>query len=834
MPTTRTVAFADLLRRHRRATGLTQAELAERAGLSVQAVSALERGVNRAPHRDTVRLLAQALRLSDAERALLEGAARPLASGTELATTAPPTDLFDVPSGLPLQLESLVGREQDEAAAAHLLRQPEVRLLTLTGAPGIGKTRLAIQVAMSLRDSFADGACFVDLAPVRDMAFVLPAIAHALDLRDTSGQPLAVTLRDMLRARQTLLVLDNFEQVTAAAPDVAGLLAACPHVKALVTSRATLHVRGEHELTVPPLALPAAAPLPALSDLAQYAAVALFVQRARAVQPTFELTPANAATVVEICQRLDGLPLAIELAAAWIKVLPPVALRSRLEHQLALLTGGAQDLPERQRTMQAAIAWSYDLLDGAQQRLFRRLAVFVGGWTLEAAEGVCGPATELGVDTLLGLRALVDQSLVRERTEAGGAGRFTLLETLREYGLERLEASGEHTELGRRHADYFVALAETAEPRLIGPEQDVWLERLEADHDNMRAVLDWTLEQRDAELGLRLAGAVHRFWDRRGHLSEGRLWTDRLLELDRALPIPAAPAVRAKALNGAGVLASRQGDYERAIALHEETLALWRSLGDRRREAMALNNLGTEAQEQGDYVRAIAFYEESVAIKRDLGEPRTTAVSLGNLGDVLRDVGAFARAEALFVESRALYEQAGDRWGVAVAMTNLGDILRRRGDLAGAAQLHMESRALFQASQDHWGVAVALKNMADVACDRGELAEARALYGESLGLYRAIGNQLGTVWCLEGAACVAALSDEPARAAQLYGAAEALRRSIRTPLPPADRAAYERDVAALREVLGPERFAAAWAQGQAAPQHQVAALETVETVERRT
>jgi predicted ATPase/transcriptional regulator with XRE-family HTH domain len=817
MSTMRIVAFADLLRRYRRASGLTQEELAERAGVSPRTISALERGINRAPHRDTVSMLADALQLDDEQRIAFETAARRLVADQEPV----PKELRSLPHGLPPQLEPLLGRERDEAATGHLLRQPEVHLLTLTGPPGVGKTRLAIQVAMSVQDAFADGVYFVDLAAIRDVELVLPTIAHALELQDTSSQPLAVTLYEVLRERQILLVLDNFEQVTAAATDVTELLAVCPQIKALVTSRATLHVRGEHELAVPPLAVPPVAPLLALSDLGQYAAVALFVQRAWAVQPTFKLTPANAETVVEICRRLDGLPLAIELAAAWIKLLPPTVLRDRLKHQLSVLRDGAQDLPERQQTMHAAIAWSYNLLDKGQQRLFQRLAVFVGGWSLDAAEVICGPAEDLSIDVLVGLRALADQSLLRERSETSGQVRFTLLETVSEFGRERLVASGEHAKVGRRHAEYFVSMAEEAESQLVGPEQDVWLQRLEIDLDNIRAALSRILEWGEVELGLRLAGAVRQFWDRRGHLTEGRAWMDRLLELDRSEPTKSAPAVRAKALNGAGALASRQGDYERARVVHEEALALQRSLGNRRGEAITLNNLGTVAQEQGDYVRAIALYEESIAIKRELGDPRTIAVSLCNLGDVMRDRGAFERAEALYVESRGLFEQAGDQWGIAVAMTNLGDVLRRRGELLRATELHQQSRALFQASQDRWGVGLALKNLADAACDRGELAEAETLYRDSLELYRTIGNQLGITWCLEGAAHVAILRHQPALAVRLYSKMEALRMSIRTPVPPSDRVAYDRDMDALRATLAPEQYTSAWEEGQVAPLDQL-------------
>jgi predicted ATPase/DNA-binding XRE family transcriptional regulator len=502
MVTMGTLAFGVLLKRLRRAAGLTQEQLAERAGYSVSYISQLERG-QRQPLLATAALLATALELASEEQAALEAAARRAHEVPGLAPAlqlSPPARAY---ADLASPPTPLIGREYEEAALVHLLRQEDVRLVTLTGPPGVGKTRLGCQVAATMCETFADGVVFVALAAVRDPSLVLSALAQSVEVPEVGSRPAAELVRTALRKRQMLLLLDNFEQVLDAAPAIAELLATCPRVKVVVTSRAVLRVRAEREFPVPPLAVPDLAHLPPLADLGQYPAVALFVQRVQAVKPTFALTMGNAPAVATICARLDGLPLAIELAAARGKVFTPQALLARLDRRMGLLTEGARDLPERQRTLRQAIAWSYDLLEARDQRLFRRLAVFLGGWTLEAAEAVCdaGGDSEDSVleDSVLeGLTSLVDKSLVvaDEGAQGGpnaastqGEPRFTMLETLREYGLERLAASGEEEALRRRHLDYYLRLAETAEPALKGPGQATWLARLEREHDNLRAAL---------------------------------------------------------------------------------------------------------------------------------------------------------------------------------------------------------------------------------------------------------------------------------------------------------------------------------------------------------
>ncbi|HEV2459684.1 MAG TPA: helix-turn-helix domain-containing protein, partial [Ktedonobacterales bacterium] len=539
------VPFGMLLRRFRLAAGRTQAGLAEQSGLSERAVNDLERDPRRVPRLESVRLLADALGLSPQDRAALLAAARPQAAGapSHSATFSHRGTLHPARHNLPVQLTPLLGREDEMVAVTALLRQDAVRLVTLTGPGGVGKTRLGLQVAAELVDEYADGVWFVRLSRLVDPALVLPTIAHILGLQEAGRQPVEAVLREWLRTRAVLLLLDNFEQVVAAAPEVAELLAASPGLKVLVTSRMGLHLRGEQEVPVPPLGLPSAAGsprLPAVERLNQYPAVALFLARAREARPEFQVTSATAPAVLGICARLDGLPLAIELAAARLKVLPPPALLRRLEQALPLLEGGARDLEARQQTMRATLAWSEDLLEPAEQRLFGRLAVFVGGFTLEAAEAVCAApagAEPLGVDVLAGLGALVEQSLVQPQTgdegegeeEEGGEARFRLLYVVREYALERLEASGEADALRQAHALYFLMVAEQAEPQLHGPEQRTWLARLERELDNERAALGWLGERAEVERGLRLAAALTWYWGERSHFLEGLGWLKGLL-----------------------------------------------------------------------------------------------------------------------------------------------------------------------------------------------------------------------------------------------------------------------------------------------------------------
>ncbi len=592
----RTTSFGDQLRRYRELAGLTQEQLAEKAGLTAKAVGALERGERQRPYPTTVQLLATALKLSEAQRAALLATLhrRPDAAPAEPPASPPmPTPA----PRLPTYPTPFVGREVDVAAVCQRLQHSQVRLLTLTGPGGTGKTRLSVEVAAALRPAFADGVFFVSLAPIRNPDLITATIAHTLSIKETGSQPLLDALKAYLRDKQVLLVLDNFEHLLDAAPRVAQLLHAAPALRVLATSREVLHVYGEYAFPVPPLALPNAERLPSLAALSQYEAVRLFIERAQAVQPSFHVTNENAPAVAEICHRLDGLPLAIELAAARIRVLPPQALLARLEKRLPLLVGGARDLPHRQQTLRSTIDWSYNLLPEGEQLLFRRLGVFVGSRTLEAVEIVCSLEGDLPIDMLDGLQSLLDKNLLYQKHEVGGEPSFSMLETIWEYALERLEASGELETLQQQHANYYVALVEQAEPALKGPQQVAWLARLEAEHDNIRAALRWALDHGEMETAIRLCAAAWWFWYVHSHLSEGHGWLEQAL----ARSTRVAPAARAKALNGAGVLAHNQADYERAVVLYTESLALQRELGDKRGIADALNNLGTIALDRGDY-----------------------------------------------------------------------------------------------------------------------------------------------------------------------------------------------------------------------------------------
>jgi predicted ATPase/transcriptional regulator with XRE-family HTH domain len=858
-------ALGDLLRRYREQRGLTQEALEGlvQGGITVKSISNIERGRTR-PYWHTLNVLMDALSLSEPERRALLAIRR--------QWTAPPPAIAAMSTGLPAAPTPLVGREHAQAAVAHLLLHDGARLLTLTGPGGVGKTRLAVQVAQSVREHYADGVAFVDLAPLREDRLVPAALAGALGVREQGPQSLREALVAHLRAYHLLLLVDNAEHVlVGVAEEMAALRAACPGLCLLVTSRVALRLRGEQLYPVPPLALPAASESLGPEALGQVPAVALFVQRARAQRPDFVLTSANATPVAALCARLDGLPLAIELAAARVGVLGPAALLARMDRALGMLTHGPRDLPARQQTLRDTFAWSYALLGPEEQALFRRLAVFAGGCTLEAAEAVYGEGEGAVLPDILGeLAAVMEASLLFGEEGVDGAPRYRLLETAREFALEQLEAAGEAEEIRRRHAAYFLALAEEAGPRLGGAEQRAWLERLDQELNNLRAALAWARVAGEVELGLRLAGAPSRFWEERGHVREGREWLEGLLRVpaggeDRG---PGA-ALRARALATTAWLAFQQGDWQGAAPLAEQSLALGRQLGQTGNSPVALNTLAHVARHAGQRAREEALFQESLALCRAQGDKPGSAAALSFLGTLRRSMHDLDGATALLEEGLVLHREEGDASGVAFTLLHLGCVATQRRDHARAQALLDESLALYGELGDRSNVAWVLNELAVLAADRGDVGRARALCEDSVMSFRALDDDRGLtavlidlgriaalqgddrcavaafaeclslshvatredlVRSLEGLAQVAArraahqaTDRQMERATRLFGAAAALRATLDTAGAPGgnpqpvstDREAYERQVAAARTALGDVAFDAAWAAGEA-------------------
>ena len=741
---------------------------------------------------------------------------------------------------LPDQPTALIGREQAIATVCSMLRRADVRLVTLTGPGGTGKTRLALQTAAELLDDFKDGVWFVNLAPISDPNLVAATVAQTLGIKENAGRSLLDQLKDHLREKQLLLLLDNFEQVADAASLVGELLAATPGLNVLATSRMSLHLSGEREIAVPPLGLPPHPPAPLrlrsgqasptpgrggagdVGELTQYEAVRLFIERAQAVKADFAVTNANAPAVAEICYRLDGLPLAIELAAARVKLFPPQALLARLGSRLKLLTGGARDLPARQQTIRSTIDWSYQLLDEGEKRLFTRLGVFVGGCTLEAAEAVAGwnvePLERWNV--LDGIAALVDQSLVRQDEGLEGEPRFTMLETVREYALERLAERGEADAIGQQHAMYFLELAEEAQPWIwfMRPERDPWMARLEAEHENLRAALEWFGEREEAEFGLRLAGALQKFWELRFHWSEGRAWLEAALAKSQHM----AGAARAKALVAAGYLAHSLGDST-ARAYAEEGLALLRELGDKAATAIALWMIGRIVGDNGDYAMARAYAEESLALFDEMSNPWGRPYPLQFLGNIAAVQGDLTQAAVYFEENLTFYRQIGYPKGVGINLTSKGGLAQLQGDWEQAMACYAESLAIMREAGDKEMTANGLYALGGAVLHQGDARRAAPCFAEGLALSREIGYRYGIAMNLAGMAGVLAAQGQPERSARLFRAADALFDAMGQVVEPGDRTEYDRNAAVARAQLGDQAFAAAWEAGRAMPLEQMIA-----------
>ncbi len=721
------------------------------------------------------------------------------------------------PNNLPVQRTAFIGREHEAAALRQLLNRADVQLLTLTGPGGIGKTRLALQVANEAGADFPGGICFVPLSVVSDSALIASAIAQALGVRENGNQSSHERLKDYVSGldQPTLLLLDNFEHLVSAAPVITQLLTTSPKLKIAVTSQAPLHVYGEHEFPVPPLGLPDLKSTASVEMLSRLPAVALFVERARAVKHEFALNRDNASAVAAICARLDGLPLAIELAAARIKLLSPSAMLARLESRLNLLTGGARDLPTRQQTLRSTVDWSCGLLNTAEQILFRRLSVFAGGCTLEAVEAVCDTKSDLGLDILDAMASMVDKSLVQQAQQGDAETRFAMLSTIREYALERLVKSEDEPAVRRAHAAYYLVLAEEgAEDVAAHPE---WFDRFEVEHDNFRLALDYLVRTGDAEWGLRLGAALFRFWETREYLTEGRDAIARLLALEGTA---ALPKLRARLLFAAAVLSGGQGDYSSARQLFEENLETCLELHDNRGVAVALNALAVNARERGDLAVASLLFERCVEIWKDIGDSADIARALSNLASVMKVQGEYARSSLLYDECLTMFRKAEDGAGVAWTLNYQGDVAREKGDTAVACSFCEQSLAAFRQMKDEWGIASALSDLASLSCDQGNNAEARRLYGESIKMFQELGHKRGIARALECLAVSAASQSNAEQSLHLAGAAAALRQRLGAPLSLTEQPRLEKALNFARRTLGSDAGLTAWMEGWAMPVEQ--------------
>jgi predicted ATPase/class 3 adenylate cyclase len=732
-------------------------------------------------------------------------------STPDLPSDFPPLrTLESLRNNLPLQPTPLVGREREVGEVCGRLRLEEIRLLTLTGPGGTGKTRLALQAGADVLEDFEDGVFFVSLAAVTDPDLFYTEIAGALGLQESGDVSLEDLLKEYVGRRELLLLLDNLEQVLEAAPLVGELLSAAPRLKVLATSRIPLGIYGEHEYAVPPLSVPDPKHLPNLGALSQYEAVRLFIERAGAAKAGFEITSENAPAVAEICARLDGLPLAIELAAARIKLLPPKVLLTRLSNRLKLLTGGAKDLPARQRTLRGAIEWSHELLEEGEKTLFARLSVFSGGRTLEAIEAICDAEGDLPVDALEGVSSLLDKSLLLREETSEEESRFVMLETIHEYAREKLHESGEAAGVSRLHAEYFLAFAEEAEPELEGPDQASWMERLEADHDNFRAALSWLLEAGQAESALRIGGALWRFWKSRGHLSEGRRWLSAGLAAGETAPV----GVRARAMLVLGDLDVTQGDYPQGEEKLEAGLALCREAGNRRGEALALNILGFIASERNDLERAEKLLEESLALGRKDGMPVVIHNALNGLAVLAINRNDYARASVLQEEGLGMARAAGDVRGISIHTINLGLRALAQNAFERAEALFREARELFWKLGDLLNASIADLNLGNLALARNDFDLA-----EEQGVKVVVDLQeRAEVWGIDGAldvlGSVAASRGEIRRAARIWGGVEGYREARGIPWPPDEREMIEPRIEAARTRLDEAAWEEEWERGR--------------------
>ncbi len=829
--------FGSWLKDRRGVLDLTQDELAQSVDCSLTLIRKLEAGKRRAS-RQIAELLAARLDIPADERSDFVRFARSRNAYFSPTEESPWRTLRHHLTNLPVPPTPLVGREQEIADIARQLVHDRVRLLTLVGPPGVGKTRLALASAEELLDHFDDGVYWVPLAPLNERDRVAPTIARALGLKETSGQSCLALLTQHLTPQRILLILDNFEHIIGAAPFVAELLTVCPYLHIVVTSRVSLHVRAERQFRVAPLA--------------SAFAVELFLGRLRAVDPNRVPSPEEISALAKMCAHLDGLPLAIELVASRANALSPHVLLAQMEQRLALATEGPRDVPARHQTLRHAIAWSEELLDAVSRSVFSRVAIFVGGWTTEMACAICEPGiAEVAVKHAIS--TLANANLIVKETGSNGEPRWSMLETIREYAAERLAIAEQTAETAKRHAQFFLAFAESAAPHLSGPHQVGWLDRLERDRANLHAALEWAVERGEAEIALRLGGALHLFWYKQGWLIEGRSWLKRALALPAALTV--APSVRQIALHGASVLAWSHADFEQAQHLAEESHSLAREIGHRSAIASALHVLANVATDTSDYARAVALHEQTLGLRRDLGDRAGVAASLNNLGRVAYYRGAAAQAVKYYQESLALQRELGDQFGIALALNNLGGALAENlqdldgaacllqeslalsrepgakffltpytianlgrvalyaGDYEGAKSILTESLTVAREIESRTGIAFAQLQLAQLAVDRGEPDHATKPLRESLTLQREFPEKGVAIRFLVVAANVLQSTRKTERAAILLGAVDGLSQSVGICLPPAYQRQYQTIALSIRMELDEGSCREAWLRG---------------------
>lgn len=804
--------FGQLLRQYRLTAGLTQDGLADRAGLSRRGLSDLERGLRARPYVNTIERLARAMSLTDMQLAELLAAAGRQRHGFSKQPLAPFAHRLPM-HNLPLQLTSFIGRKRELIEVERMLHS--TRLLTFTGSGGAGKTRLALEVAANVLPTFRDGVRWVELASLADSSLVPQAIVAAVGVREETGRSLLSTLESYIDSKQLLLILDNCEHLAQVCADVAvRLLRRCPQLRILATSRQRFGLDCEIAWRVPSMAIPDPGQPTSDAEFSQIEAVRLFVERATAARPGFQLTNDNRASIARICSQLEGIPLALELAAARVGILSVTQIAARLEDRFRLLTTGSQSALPRQQTLRASVDWSYGLLSAPEQTLLDRLAVFAGEFGLEAAEPICAGGNINHADILDLLAKLVDKSLV-VADERLGEMRYRLLETLRQYGLEHLATSQQLDRIRQQHAAYFLQLTEASLWQLRGPCQAEWLTRMDHEYDNLRAALRWYVDRMDVEAALRFGASLAGYWHLRGHLTEGRQQLDQLLSLsqDPVIPKPQT-AARAAALGSAGHLAWRQGDFGVARLVLEESLAIFRQLGDRWGAGTALNSLGEVAAGLGELTAARSRFEESLVIFRSLGNRWWIGVTLTNLGELAYSRGDLLTARLQFEESLTIFRELGDRWGNAVVLNDLGEIATAHSDDVAAQSLFEDSLAIFRELGERQKVAALLNNLGGLAEREDDAARARPLFAESLTIFRELGDQRGIAYALEGVARVAATEGKAYRALRLAAAAAALRATTGARRRIVEEELHQHVLMRAEQALSATERASAWAEGK--------------------